>query len=143
MRALAAVFAVIAFFVLSAGAGAQGGSPFGPLPPTPPPTPAPQPAPADPDDAQADDDELGTVELLGLAGIAVLLFAGVAVGITREGGRLGRRSARGEGRSRRGRRSRPPRGKPPPSKAPASKGPTTKAPPPPPRKRRRQKSKRR
>jgi hypothetical protein len=85
-----------------------------------------------------DDDELGGIESIALAGVALLLIAAVGVGISREGRKLGARS----GRKRRRRRSSPAgqartRGQPAvPGRAPTGRRDGVKAPPPPPRKRR-------
>jgi hypothetical protein len=150
MRSTACIATAVFLLLFPAGALGQGagqpgappspgGSPLGPLSPTDPSPPAPEePEPVQPVQPVDDDDELGGIESIALAGVALLLIAAVGVGISREGRKLGARA----GRKRRRRRSvragqGRTRGQPAaPGGVPAGRRDGAKAPPPPPRKRR-------
>jgi hypothetical protein len=145
MRFLVAIGAVVALLALPAAGGAQQPgappstqqpSPFGPPAPVgPQPEPEPPPPPPPPPGVETDDDDsLGGMETLALAGIAVLVMGAVGVAILREGRRMERRNRRAR-RARRSARPADPRKRRTGAVAATARG-NVKAPPPPPRKRR-------
>jgi HAMP domain-containing protein len=135
MNRLVAI-AIALLLALPPAAVGQTSDPFGPLPSDP--VPPEQPEPTPPPEPVDEDNDLGTAESLGLAGLAAIVIGAVFVAILREGRRIDRR-ARQAHRGRRGRRSARPTDLQRGTAATATAGEPragAKRPPPPPRKRR-------